>query len=195
MENKKIIKKSFFVHQYEEEEKFLSKMHSEGWAFKSLHMGLPTKYEFEKCTPENYIYQLDYIPYDNDTEDYHKLFSDSGWEEIMSWPAAGGKWYYFRRRSDENAVKIYTDAESKLQMVDNLQKKYSFFFIIAIFIEFNAIWSSINLLNREDSPFFWNIADIIIILLGIFVICVSIWQIVSLNIYKEKIKSREKIHF
>ena len=194
MEDKKTVRRSYFVHQYEEEEKFLSKMHSEGWEFKKLHMGLPTTYDFERCTPEDYIYQLDYVSYENDKEDYHKLFSDSGWEEIMDWPAVGGKWYYFRRKSDGTQERIYTDTESKLQMADNLLKRYTLFFGMCLLMEINGLLSGIRILQTEKIASFLGIAAVIIMVVAVIVSCIAVWQIVSLNMYKKKIKAQGKIN-
>ena len=83
---------------YEKEEEFLSKMASEGWHFVNLHKGLITKYEFDKGEPIDYVYQLDYVNKTEDTQSYHQLFLDAGWEEVFSWDGVyDGKWYYFRK--------------------------------------------------------------------------------------------------
>lgn len=139
-ENKKFIKKSFWVHQYEKEEAFLSKMARDGWHFVNLYKGIPTKYEFVKGEKIDYIYQLDYVTTNEDTEDYHQLFADAGWDEVFSWPGVGGKWHYFRRiHANGENERIFTDSESKYQMYEKLWKKFGLFLTLALFLELNAI--------------------------------------------------------
>lgn len=149
MENKKYVKKSFWVHQYETEALFLSNMRAKGWKFVKLHKGIPTKYEFDKCEPEKYVYQLDYVETDKDTEDYHQLFKDSGWEEIMSWNAVGGKWYYFCKKSDLGNEKIYTDIDSKVQLLNTLWKRYCLFLLINCLLEINGFRVFLKLISYE----------------------------------------------
>ncbi len=126
---KKYVRKSFFPHQYEKEEAFLSKMAREGWQFVNLYAGYPTKYEFEKAEPMDYIYQLDYVTKEEDTESYHLLFLDAGWEEVFGWNGIyESKWYYFRRLKEEGKEnRIFTDLDSKCNMYNKLMKKYGLF--------------------------------------------------------------------
>lgn len=150
MKDKKYVHRSYWVHQYEKEEEFLSDMRSKGWKFVALYKGLPTKYEFEACEPEDYVYQLDYVETENDTEDYHQLFQDAGWTEIMPWPAVGGKWYYFCKKSGNAKERIYTDAESRYQMVDKLWKRFSLFLLVCILLELNGIRGGLSIAERGN---------------------------------------------
>jgi hypothetical protein len=138
--NIKFVKRSFFPHQYEKEEEFLSKMAREGWQFIDLHYGLPTTYEFEKADPVDYVYQLDYVSKDEDTESYHQLFADAGWDEVYRWHGLYDcEWYYFRReRTPGKDYRIYTDPESKFHMYDKLMKKYGLFFLMILFLVTNG---------------------------------------------------------
>ncbi|BCN32702.1 DUF2812 domain-containing protein [Anaeromicropila herbilytica] len=151
MNNRKYVRKTFLVHQYEEEEIFLSDMRAQGWKFIALYSGVPTMYEFEQCEPEEYIYQLDYVETKNDTEDYHQLYQDSGWEEVVPWNALGGKWYYFCKKSDNNDEKIYTDPESKIGLFNMLWKKYTVFLAICSFFEINGIIACFHMIARDAS--------------------------------------------
>ena len=55
---KKVVFKYFTIFEHEKEQDFLRKMHKSGWKFvKVTGIGL---YHFEKCEPEDVIYQLDY---------------------------------------------------------------------------------------------------------------------------------------
>lgn len=66
----------FTIADYEEEEIWLHEQHKNGW---KLHKMIPPcLYIFEKCTPEDVIYRLDYK---NGAENanYFQLFTDYGW--------------------------------------------------------------------------------------------------------------------
>lgn len=141
MSDKKFIRKTFFAHQYEKEEQFLSKMAKDGWNFVELHRGIPSKYEFEKVEPADYVYQLDYVLKTEDTPDYHQLFADAGWDEVYRFTGIyDGTWYYFRKRRVEGQeTRIFSDAESRLQLYDKLLTKYGIFYIVILFIEINPI--------------------------------------------------------
>lgn len=191
-ENKKFIKKSFWVHQYEKEEAFLSKMARDGWHFVNLYKGIPTKYEFVKGEKIDYIYQLDYVTIEEDTEDYHQLFADAGWNEVFSWPGIGGKWHYFRRiHANGEDERIFTDSESKYQMHEKLWKKFGLLYTIALFIELNAILASAFVLDRVglDSA----IGIIAIVLCCCFTLFAAILGYLGIAIIMEKRKIKGRL--
>ena len=58
MSNKKTTLKLFTIAQYQQEEEYLSSMHENGWKLSKITF--PGIYHFEKCEPEDVVYQLDY---------------------------------------------------------------------------------------------------------------------------------------
>ena len=57
METKKVFK-YFTIFSYDKEQDYLRDMHKSGWKFlKVSGLGI---YHFEKCEPEDVVYQLDY---------------------------------------------------------------------------------------------------------------------------------------
>ena len=51
-------RKIFTITEYDREQEYLSKRHKEGWKFTAVTgYGM---YHFEKCEPEDVVYQLDY---------------------------------------------------------------------------------------------------------------------------------------
>lgn len=54
----KIQTKFFTIFDYEKEQDYLREMHKSGWKFMKVK-GLG-KYHFEKCFPQDVVYQLDY---------------------------------------------------------------------------------------------------------------------------------------
>ncbi|MBQ8258055.1 MAG: DUF2812 domain-containing protein [Clostridia bacterium] len=109
----------FSIFEYEKEEKYLREMHKSGWRFlKVTGLGV---YHFEKCTPADVIYQLDYNQDSKEHKDeYLQMFSDCGWEHIQEY--AG--YSYFRKPAAEmnGDEEIFCDNESKLQMMERVLK-------------------------------------------------------------------------
>lgn len=191
--NKKYVHGSYFPHQYEKEEEFLSKMAREGWHFVRLHYGFPvTRYEFDKGEPIDYVYQLDYVTKKEDTEDYHALFADAGWEEIFSWNGVYDcQWYYFRRvRTGEKDDRIFTDTESKYQMYDKLWKKYGLFFIVIFSLQINSFHTTLENLAGAKLLSFSGIAHLILSGLFAFMIIFYVYLIVGILVKKKQLKSK-----
>ncbi len=195
MENKKIVRKSFGVHQYEEEEIFLSEMREKGWKFVILHTGLPTRYEFEKCEPEEYIYQLDFVETEKDTPDYHQLYQDSGWDEIFTWPALGGQWYYFVRKKEEGMAsqRIYTDQASKITLYNSLWKRYCLLFLVVSIIELNGIRASVSMLEHEGISSFFGIAGSIGIVFFAMIIIYLMYNFIAILAKKRELEKAAEI--
>lgn len=81
MESKKQFK-WFTIFEYEKEQDYLREMHKSGWKFiKVTGLGM---YHFEKCTPQDVVYQLDYNQEGLAHKDeYLKMFEDCVWEYIQ----------------------------------------------------------------------------------------------------------------
>lgn len=118
METKKQFK-WFTIFEYEKEQDYLREMHKSGWKFvKVKGLGM---YYFEKCVPEDVVYQLDYNKDGlSHKEEYLKMFDDCGWEYIQDY--AG--YSYFRKSVAEDGVAegIFCDEESRFQMMQRVIK-------------------------------------------------------------------------
>lgn len=109
--------KWFTIFEYEKEQEYLRKMHKAGWKLQKVS-GL-CLYHFEKCQPQDVVYQLDYNQEGRENrEQYLKMFQDCGWEYIQDY--AG--YSYFRKAVAEDGVaeEIFCDAESRLQMMERV---------------------------------------------------------------------------
>lgn len=109
----------FSIFQYEKEEAFLRDRHKAGWRFvKVTGLGV---YHFERCEPEDVVYQLDYNQEGSaHKDDYVRLFADCGWEYLMEY--AG--YSYFRKpaaamKGDEQ---IFCDDSSRLAMMKRVYR-------------------------------------------------------------------------
>ncbi len=88
----------FTLFEYEKEQEYLREMHRSGWKFVRVSgFGI---YHFEKCTPEDMIYQIDYnqdgIAH---KDEYVKMFGDCGWEYLQDYVG----YSYFRKPASEAA--------------------------------------------------------------------------------------------
>ena len=88
MKDRKIKFRYFSIVEWEKEQDFLRREGLKGWRFtKATLLGI---YHFERCKPEDVVYQLDYNPDGiSHKEQYVQMFRDCGWEYIQDWTAAG----------------------------------------------------------------------------------------------------------
>lgn len=111
--------KYFTIADQKKEEEYLRKMHNEGW--KLVRISGLCVYHFEKCEPEDVVYQLDFDPKSNENKsEYIKMFSDCGWEYIQDFVG----YSYFRKPCSEmnGEESIFNDAESKAAMLQRVIK-------------------------------------------------------------------------
>lgn len=113
----KTIKTNFLISEFEEEETWLSEMHSQGWRLKDISSN---SYKFEKCQPKEWIYQLDFQDKDIEESSYIKLFEDYDWDFVLRYK----NWFYFRRKKDcdDADLTIFSDKDSKITMCENVLK-------------------------------------------------------------------------
>lgn len=116
MQTKKQFKR-FTIFEYEKEQDYLREMHKSGWRFVTVTvLGM---YHFEKCVPQDVVYQLDY---NKDglahKDEYLKMFEDCGWEHIQDFLG----YSYFRKAVTEDgaAEEIFCDEESRFQMMQQV---------------------------------------------------------------------------
>lgn len=106
----------FFTHfEVEKEEAYLRRMHQSGWRF--VKVSGPCIYRFERCTPEDVLYQLDYSKDGREHKDtYVKMFDDCGWEYLQDYVG----YSYFRKPASDatEAEGLFRDGESKRWMLE-----------------------------------------------------------------------------
>ena len=118
---KKVVYRICTIADYDREALYLSKMHAEGWKLKEVSYSslvIAVKYTFEKCQPEQVVYQLDFYPMKkSERASYLQLFKDCGWEHITNF----NSFSYFRKPysgvESDAEFEIYNDAAGKLAMV------------------------------------------------------------------------------
>lgn len=118
MEKKKVFK-FFTVMDYEKEQEYLRRMHNEGWKLTKV-TGF-CMYHFEKCEPEDVVYQLDYNQEGIEQKaEYVQMFRDCGWEYLQDYVG----YSYFRKpaREMKGEETIFCDDQSRLAMVERIFK-------------------------------------------------------------------------
>ena len=178
MESKKQFR-WFTIYEYEKEQDYLREMHKSGWKFvrvKGLGM-----YYFEKCSPQDVVYQLDY---NKDglahKDEYLRMFDDCGWEYIQDF--AG--YSYFRKAVGEDGVaeEIFCDDESRLQMMDRVLKG-RMLPLLVIFFALLLPQFLINLLSTHN----YLIATVMGSILVIYIVAFA-WCFVRYSQYKNNKK-------
>ena len=109
--------KWFTIFEYEKEQDYLREMHKSGWKFvKVKGLGM---YYFEKCVPQDVVYQLDYNKDGlSHKEVYLNMFDECGWEYILDFAGFS----YFRKAVAEDGMveEIFCDEESRFQMMQRV---------------------------------------------------------------------------
>ena len=111
--------KYFTIFNHKKEEDYLRGMHKQGWRFVRVS-GLGV-YHFEKCEPEDVVYQLDYRPQtDGARGEYLQMFSDCGWEYVQDYVG----YSYFRKPAAEmnGEEQIFNDDDSRVAMMGRVYK-------------------------------------------------------------------------
>lgn len=104
----------FSITQWKQEEAYLRKQHQIGWRFDRVVF--PGIYHFEKCEPEDVIYQLDYNQEGvSHKSEYVQMFHDCGWEHLQDFCG----YSYFRKPVSQmqGEEEIFCDDLSRLDMM------------------------------------------------------------------------------
>lgn len=119
MRETKTVCKWFDITMEDQEAEYLRKMHKQGWKF--VKYTTPVFYKFEKCEPEDVVYQLDYNKEACEHKsEYLQIFADCGWEyvdDVMGYT-------YFRKplKEMDGEEKIFSDDLSELEMIERVYK-------------------------------------------------------------------------
>ena len=173
---KKIVYRIFTIADYDREALYLREMHAQGWKLKEVsysNLVVAVKYTFEKCQPEQVVYQLDFYPMKkSERASYLQLFKDCGWEHITNF----NSFSYFRKLhsgiESDAEFEIYNDAAGKLAVV----KRILTMRMLPIFLLFLALLQVFSKLLSGRGYFSWGMFLIVSIdctLLIVFAIQIS----------------------
>ena len=179
---KKIVYRIFTIADYEREALYFREMHAEGWKLKEVtysNLVVAVKYTFEKCQPEQVVYQLDFYPMKkSERASYLQLFKDCGWEHITDFNGFS----YFRKLysqiESDAEFEIYNDAAGKLAMVNRILRLrlVPVLLLLAIHIPF-----LLKLLNRSNAYGLWGFLvvgfDIFLSLILLLIVAYISWKL------------------
>lgn len=184
MENTKRCFKWFDITQYEEEAGYLREMHNKGWKFNRIVF--PGIYYFEKCEPEDVIYQLDYNQegIENKSE-YVRLFEDCGWEYLFDFVG----YSYFRKPSalTDGETSIFCDDESRLDMMKRSYKG-RLLPLVCIFLSAVLPQFMMNAIGYEEK--YKMVLAVVFGMLGIVYIAIFIRAVIHYRKFKNKVNSK-----
>lgn len=160
---KKVVYRIATIADYDREALYLRKMHAEGWKLKEVtysNLVVAVKYTFEKCQPEQVVYQLDFYPMKkSERASYLQLFKDCGWEHITDF----NSFSYFRKAHSEiesdTEFEIYNDATGKLAMIKRILTRR----MLPILLLFLALLPVFSKVVTGGSSFSWEMFLIVII--------------------------------
>lgn len=162
---KKTELKFFTIAQWKKEQEYLREMHQKGWKFTGTNMFIC--YHFERCAPEDVIYQLDYNPEGMENqEEYTRMFEDCGWEYVQNFFG----YSYFRkpRAKMDGEEEIFCDDDSRLDMMKRVFRgrlkpmTVIFFFCIIPFLTMR-IWDGLWI-----SPLTWTYMILFVLYIAVF---------------------------
>ncbi len=176
MIEKKNVYRIVTIADYEREAVFLGEMHAKGWKLRKVSYSIllvAVKYTFEKCQPEQVVYQLDFYPMkESERASYLQLFKDCGWEHIADYNGFS----YFRKLysgvESDAEFEIYNDAAGKLAMVKRILRLR----MLPILLLFSALLPVFSKFVSGASSFSWGMFLIVIIdcvLLIVFAVQIS----------------------
>ena len=173
---KKVVYRIATIADYDREALYLGEMHAQGWKLKEVsysNLVVAVKYAFERCQPEQVVYQLDFYPMKKSERDsYLQLFKDCSWEHITDFNGFS----YFRKLHSEiesdAEFEIYNDVAGKLAMI----KRILIMRMLPILLLFSALLPVFSKSVSGGSSFRWEVFLIFIIdwaLLIVFAIQIS----------------------
>ena len=109
---RKIIKKWFWVWEFEKEEQWLNSMAQSGWVLDKLGL---CKYEFIACEPGEYAVRLEMRGHD---QAYIDFMAETGAEYI----GRMAKWIFFRKKVSDGTFDIFSDLDSRIKHLDSIGK-------------------------------------------------------------------------
>ena len=116
----KIECKVFFITDFNQQAQYLTEMHRKGWRLTKIRWSF--FYHFEKCQPEDVVYQVDFKEAKNkDRENYLHMYEDYGWEFVVSCR----NFNIFRKPAKMGELELYGDRESRVEFVKTIfQRRY-----------------------------------------------------------------------
>lgn len=106
-----VIRKFFWVWDFDKEEQWLNEMAAKGLALVSVGF---CKFEFEDCIPGEYkvcLQLLDQLPKHPESRKYIEFMEQTGAAHVGSFT----RWVYFRKKASEGDFQLFSDNASRVK--------------------------------------------------------------------------------
>lgn len=113
---RKVIRKWFFVWDFDKEEAWLNEMAAKGLCLVSVGF---CKFEFEDCLPGEYricLQLLEKSPRNPEMEKYIDFLEETGAEHVGSFT----RWVYFRKKASEGDFNLFSDNASRVKYLTSM---------------------------------------------------------------------------
>lgn len=155
---RRMIRKLFFVWDFDKEETWLNEMAAKGLCLVSVGF---CKYEFEDCIPGEYricLQLLDELPKHPEMQKYIEFMEQTDAEHIGSFT----RWVYFRRKASDGDFELFSDNTSRIKYLSSILS------FIALIIGLNLYIGLYNLfvVFFLNSPF--NYIGLLNLAIGLF---------------------------
>lgn len=111
-----MIKKFFFIWDFDKEEKWLNEMAAKGFCLISTGF---CKYEFEDCVPGEYnicLQLLEKSPRNPEMRKYIDFLEQTGVEHVGSFT----RWVYFRKKASDGDFQLFSDNASRVKYLTSM---------------------------------------------------------------------------
>ena len=122
----------------DKETEWLNEMAEQGHAMTGFFLGF---YRFERCSPGEYIYQIDITPgLYRVTDDYREFMEETGVEIVALW----GYWVILRKKANEGRFELYTDADSMIHHYQKIRKMFAAVTILEIICFLGEVFAAVS---------------------------------------------------
>ena len=176
---RQVIRKLFFIWDFDKEEKWLNEMAAKGLNLVSVGF---CKYEFEDGIPGEYkvcLQLLDKMPSHPESKKYIEFLETTGVEHVGSFT----RWVYFRKKASEGDFELFSDNNSRVKYLSGV-------------ISFIALITISNLIVGIDNVFIakWLSSPFNYIgILNLVISLVGIWGTIRLMKKQKKIKQESQL--
>lgn len=113
---RKVIRKWFWIWDFDKEEKWLNEMAAKGLALAGVGW---CRYEFEDCTPGEYKICMDFLEEHSeraDTEKYISFLEETGAQQVGTM----FHWAYFRKKTAGEEFQLFSDYASRIRYLTRI---------------------------------------------------------------------------
>ncbi|MCL2563689.1 MAG: DUF2812 domain-containing protein [Oscillospiraceae bacterium] len=157
MKNEKKTRRWIWLGLPEKEERYLSEQSRKGWHLTGITVN---RFHFRRSRPRDDQYRIDFVGKKREMEARLRFYEDAGWEVVVDCKEGFGRRLYLRRpRSDDAVLELYTDTESKIELLRRFKNAWIRDTTLAII---TTGLGAVNIARRNlvgvplmQSPLFW----------------------------------------